>query len=226
MISNFYKRIITSFFLILLLFFGLFYNELSWKVLVLFFLVLCFYEFYYLLNKIFNNRIIFIILTLICVFYLYIFYFLLIKIKIELGEEFILVLIFTCVFSDVGGYIFGKLIGGPKLTSISPNKTISGSFGSIIFTVLGTYTFVLFLNKIDLETISFQFSISFVLWLILMSVCCQIGDLLVSYLKRKAKVKDTGNLLPGHGGILDRVDGILFAIPFGILAHFVIGGIK
>ncbi len=151
--------------------------------------------------------------------YMYLFYFLLTNIRAEFGEVAILILILSCIFSDVGGYVVGKLIGGPKLTNLSPNKTISGAFGSVIFTVLGTYLFILILNEIEKNQLVTEVSIKFIFWLILMSIICQIGDLFISYLKRKANLKDTGNILPGHGGILDRVDGIILAIPFGVLMY-------
>ena len=150
------------------------------------------------------------------------FYFLLIKIKIEFGEEFILILLISCIFSDVGGYIIGNLVGGPKLTKISPNKTISGALGSILFTVVGTTLFILYLQKINNQFNFFISSLLLYLWLVLMSIYCQAGDLFVSYLKRKAKIKNTGNLLPGHGGLLDRLDGILFAVPMGVLTYLII----
>ena len=222
MINNLFKRITTSIFLIILLFTCLFYNEFTWKYLVIFFLLLCFYEFYDLINKINKNKFINLILISLIGLYLYFFYFLLTKIKFEFGETVILILILACIFSDIGGYVTGKLIGGPKLTSLSPNKTISGAFGSILFTVLGTSLFLLFLIKIKQNPIMLEFTTLFYLWLILMSIYCQIGDLLISYMKRRAKVKDTGNILPGHGGILDRVDGILLAIPFGIMTYFIL----
>ena len=220
--TNILKRIITSFFLVLLLFSGLYYSDLSWKILVIFFSIICFYEFNNLFNKIYKKNIYKIIIKLFVIFYLYFFYFLLIKIKIEFGEEFILILLISCIFSDVGGYIIGKLFGGPKLTKISPNKTISGAFGSILFTVVGTTLFILYLQKINNQLIFFKSSLLLYIWLILMSIYCQGGDLFVSYLKRKAKLKNTGNLLPGHGGLLDRLDGILFAVPIGVLTYFII----
>ena len=225
MSKNFYKRTITSLFLIIILSFGLFYNDFSWKTLLIIFLILCFYEFYNLINKIYKNIIFKTILFFFIVLYLYFFYSLLIRLRIEFGEEVILILLISCIFSDIGGYVVGKLIGGPKLTSISPNKTISGALGSIIFTVIGTSSFALFLNKVDEGLIKLEFSFIIFIWLIIMSIFCQFGDLIVSYLKRKANVKDTGNLLPGHGGILDRVDGIIFAIPFGVLAFLILGPI-
>ena len=150
------------------------------------------------------------------------FYFLLIKIKIEFGAEFILILLISCIFSDVGGYIIGNLVGGPKLTKISPNKTISGALGSILFTVVGTTLFILYLHKINNQFNFFISSLLLYLWLVLMSIYCQAGDLFISYLKRKAKIKNTGNLLPGHGGLLDRLDGILFAVPMGVLTYLII----
>jgi phosphatidate cytidylyltransferase len=202
---------------------GLYYNDLSWKALVTIFLILCLYEFYNLLNKIHTNKFFIVILISLIGIYLYIFWFILVRVRIEFGEEAILVLLLSCIFSDIGGYIIGKLVGGPKLTNLSPNKTISGAVGSIFFTAVGTSFFLFFLNKIDINQITFEISITTFIWLILMSIYCQIGDLFVSYLKRKAKVKDTGNILPGHGGILDRVDGIIFAIPFGILSYFLLG---
>ena len=223
MFSNLFKRIITSLILITMLFIGLYYNDFSWKALITIFLIVCFYEFFNLLNKIYTNKLFIIILILFTGIYLYIFYFILIRIKIEFGEEAILVLLLSCFFSDIGGYIIGKLVGGPKLTNLSPNKTISGSVGSIFFTVVGTSLFLFFLNKMDKNQITFEISLKIFIWLILMSIYCQIGDLFVSYLKRRAKVKDTGNILPGHGGILDRVDGIIFAIPLGILSYFLLG---
>ena len=135
----------------------------------------------------------------------------------------ILILIISCIFSDIGGYIVGKSVGGPKLTSISPNKTISGAFGSIIFTIIGTSLFLIYLNNVEENKFELKFSVSFCIWLVVMSILCQLGDLIISYLKRRANIKDTGNILPGHGGILDRVDGIIFAIPIGILIYFFLG---
>ena len=115
-----------------------------------------------------------------------------------------------CIFSDTGGFIIGKLIGGKKLTKISPNKTIAGSIGSFIFSLfpLIFFTYIKefrFHDDIDLINL---FLIS-----LLLSLICQLGDLFVSYFKRKAKVKDTGNILPGHGGLLDRIDGLIFVLP-------------
>tara|TARA_B100001769_G_C22076830_1_gene579950 strand:+ start:507 stop:1184 length:678 start_codon:yes stop_codon:yes gene_type:complete len=222
MSKNFYKRTITSLFLIIILSFGLFYNDFSWKTLLIIFLILCFYEFYNLINKIYKNKILATIFIFLTTLYLFFFYFLLIKTKVEFGEGLILILLSTCIFSDIGGYVVGKLIGGPKLTTISPNKTISGALGSILFTVIGSSSFIMFLNQIDNDPIIFKFSFNIIICFILMSSYCQVGDLFISYLKRKAKVKDTGNLLPGHGGILDRVDGIIFAIPFGIITFLLL----
>ena len=108
----------------------------------------------------------------------------------------------------MGGYVIGKIIGGKKLSKISPNKTISGSIGSFIFSII---PLILFLNfsYLDLE-----FNHNLVLFSLAISLISQLGDLFISYLKRKAKIKDTGKILPGHGGFLDRVDGIIFAVPF------------
>ena len=116
-----------------------------------------------------------------------------------------------CVATDIGGYIFGNLFKGKKLTKISPNKTYSGLIGSY---VLSSLVFFYFYHQ-------FKFSYGFLIFTYLISLVSQIGDLFISYLKRKAKVKNTGNLLPGHGGILDRIDGMIFAIPFGINLLFI-----
>ena len=122
-----------------------------------------------------------------------------------------LFVISICFFSDIGGYVIGRTIGGKKLTKISPNKTISGSIGSFLFSIL---PLLLFYNFDQYE---YSFSINNILFCLLISLVCQLGDLFISYLKRKAKIKDTGFILPGHGGLLDRVDGIIFAVPFAYL---------
>ena len=117
--------------------------------------------------------------------------------------------VLIAILSDIGGLIFGKTFKGKKLTKISPNKTVSVSIGSI---VLSMVLIPIFYNKLiiyDLFTL--------IILTIVISLISQIGDLFISFLKRKAKVKDTSDLLPGHGGLLDRVDGIIFAAPFGVL---------
>ena len=118
-------------------------------------------------------------------------------------------IIIICVASDIGGYIFGKIFKGPKLTSISPNKTFSGSIGSFIMASCSSYFFLnILFNNSFLENIVIGMIISFFV---------QTGDLLFSYLKRKSKIKDTGQILPGHGGLLDRIDGIIFGLPIGLI---------
>ena len=118
-------------------------------------------------------------------------------------------IIFICVTSDIGGYIFGKTFKGPKLTSISPNKTFSGSIGSFLLASATSYFLLnILFNNSFLESLLIGIIISFFV---------QIGDLLFSYLKRKSKIKDTGQILPGHGGLLDRIDGIIFGLPIGLI---------
>ena len=124
---------------------------------------------------------------------------------------FFLYLICICFFTDIGGYVFGKTIGGKKLTTISPNKTISGTVGSFIFSIIPLILFT-YLDYYNLE-----FNLNNFIFCLSISLISQIGDLFISYIKRKANIKDTGKILPGHGGILDRVDGIIFALPFSYL---------
>ena len=125
-------------------------------------------------------------------------------------------ILLVCIFSDVGGYIIGKTIGGKKLTKISPKKTISGSIGSLFFSIIPLFI----LNIYDND--EYLIKIFIFLLCLLISLACHICDLFISYLKMKAKVKDTGNILPGHGGLLDRIDGIILAVPVGIVGLIII----
>ena len=114
----------------------------------------------------------------------------------------IFIILFGCIASDLGGFIFGKIFKGPKLTKISPNKTYSGAIGSLILTIITISLMFLFILKL--------FNYNIILISLIISISCQLGDLVFSYLKRKANIKDTGNFLPGHGRVLDRLDGIFF----------------
>ena len=122
---------------------------------------------------------------------------------------YLLYAILVAILSDIGGLIIGKTFKGKKLTKISPNKTISGSVGSFVFSII----LIPFFYK---DLIEFKFLIIIIITLII-SFISQTGDLFISYMKRKAKVKNTSDMLPGHGGFLDRVDGIIFAIPIGLI---------
>jgi len=124
---------------------------------------------------------------------------------------FFLYIISICFFTDIGGYVFGKIIGGKKLSKISPNKTISGTLGSFILSIVPLILFSN-LNYLDLEL-----NLKNIIFCLLISLISQLGDLFISLIKRKAEIKDTGNLLPGHGGVLDRFDGIIFAVPFSYI---------
>ena len=119
-------------------------------------------------------------------------------------------LLLGCAASDIGGFIFGKVFKGPKLSKISPNKTISGSIGSFLFTgIIFSSLIYYFTNNLSLNIIIIGF---------MTSLICQFGDLFFSFLKRNAKIKDTGNFFPGHGGVLDRIDGLLLGIPVGFFS--------
>jgi len=115
----------------------------------------------------------------------------------------------VAIMSDIGGLVIGKIFKGKKLSKISPNKTISGSLGSFIFSLIIIPFFLKYFDGYNILTI--------ILFTFIISLASQLGDLLVSALKRKAKVKDTSDLLPGHGGVLDRIDSIILAIPVGLL---------
>ncbi len=120
-------------------------------------------------------------------------------------------LILICICTDIGGFIFGKIIGGKKFTKISPNKTYAGIIGSFIIPLIFGYLY----NAIFSEILVLKSNIF--LLIIFISFISQCGDLMISFLKRKAKIKDTGSILPGHGGILDRIDGMLLALPIGLI---------
>jgi len=224
MSQNLLKRIITSIFLLSLLLFIIFSHKNVFIISILIIgLIICI-EANNLFSKLLNNNrskknfsinkfnIKFSLLNIITFCYVF---FILCNLSLEIfrseGEIFFLYLISICFFTDIGGYLFGKIFGGKKLSKISPNKTISGTIGSFILSII-PLIIVLNFNYIELE-----FNLKNIIFCLLISLISQLGDLIISFIKRKAKVKDSGNLLPGHGGILDRVDGIIFAVPFSYI---------
>ena len=203
------KRVLTS--AVLIFFIFLIFKSIYFMVLaLLIFGTISILEFLNLTKKIFKRNVFNVTVNFFYIFFLSIFsisFFYLYN--FQHTKLILFILLAGCVASDIGGYVFGKIFKGPKLTKISPKKTISGALGSLIFSC------VVILSLIYIETNFLNFSI-FIVSLVT-SISCQFGDLFFSFLKRKAKLKDTGNLLPGHGGVLDRLDGIFFGIPFGFL---------
>ena len=124
--------------------------------------------------------------------------------------KFFLFIVTVCIFTDIGGYIFGKIFKGPKLTKISPNKTYAGVFGSFLLSLMAGLIYINYFGKNEITNLDNLFILFSILFISLIS---QIGDLVISYFKRKAKLKDTGKILPGHGGLLDRIDGLVFVMP-------------
>ena len=210
--KNFKNRVYTSLFLLIMV-----YLIFTLKIFLVYSLivlgVIALLEFHNLINKIFKRNIFIFFFNFFFITYMFFFCFLflvfsdLIHLKIL-----ILIILLGCISSDIGGYVIGNFLKGPKLTKISPNKTISGAIGSIVFTYLTIMSLTFYYtNTVNLSILFLSIGIS---------IACQIGDLIFSYIKRKANIKDTSNFLPGHGGILDRLDSILFGLPTGLLLFF------
>ena len=209
------KRIFTSILLLSLLAAMYLYSFIMIIALIIIATVV-WIEFYALISKIFPNnkskdRLLRSLYKMISLLYLSLLVYLIFYIEFFYPnlKLYLLYSVLVAILSDIGGLVFGKTFKGKKLTKISPNKTISGSVGSLIFSLVLIpffYKELIFTNLLILISITLA-----------ISVTSQLGDLFISLLKRKAKVKDTSDLLPGHGGFLDRLDGIIFAIPVGIL---------
>ena len=220
MSSNLKKRIVTSIFLISLLI-GMFFYSYIMIISLIIIAIISWIEFYALISKIIKKnqlmdkffRFFYKFLSL---FYLSGLVYLILAIESEYFnlKVYLLYSVLVSIMSDIGGLVFGKIFKGKKLTKISPNKTISGSIGSFIFSIL----LIPFFYKSQID----QNLLNIFLITIIISLTSQLGDLFISFLKRKAKVKDTSDLLPGHGGVLDRIDGIIFAIPLGLYLFIVV----
>ncbi len=215
MTDNLSNRIFTSVILSAVLLIGLFFHKYLWLILLIISSIICFFEFNNLAKKIWKKKESLIYgVNLISSLYLIFFTYSAFEIYKQ-GVNLIIFLILICIFSDIGGYAIGKTVGGKKLTKISPNKTISGTIGSFIFSFIPIIIF-LFIYKLtksnEFQIYKNEFS-SILYVCLLISLTCQLGDLFISFFKRKAKIKNTGSILPGHGGLLDRIDGIVFAIP-------------
>ena len=211
---NLKKRILTSIILLSSIF--LIFNS---NMILIYFLiilgVLSILEFMQLTKKIVFNKLFLFLLNGFFIFYIFIFNYIFFFFSNVPGLKIILfILLMGCIASDIGGYIFGKIFKGPKLTKISPKKTYSGAAGSIMLTLV--IISLLFLSFIQ------PFNYKIILVGTITSIFCQIGDLFFSLLKRKANLKDTGKILPGHGGILDRLDSIFFGLPIGFLTLIII----
>ena len=202
MLKEIEKRILTSLIIIPITFFIIYKGS----VFFILFLIITFFVSSYEWTKLNKKKeliksfgIIFLILS---------FYFAYL-LRLEQGFKIFLFIILISILTDIGGYVFGKTFKGPKLTKISPKKTYAGLIGSFFLSITGGFFFV---ELTDLKSNLFLYS-----FILIISLVSQIGDLVVSYFKRLAKIKDTGKILPGHGGLLDRIDGIVFAIPFAYI---------
>ena len=195
--SNFLKRIFSSIILIILVYFCIYNGSFYLTSLIIICFFISSYEWFVMSRNRSYSFFGFIYLTLsFLIFY-----------DLSTEVQNLIFVIFICITTDIGGYVFGKILKGPKLTKISPNKTYAGMLGSYILTLIFSPFLV---DHFTVYTISFNkiLIISFVV-----STASQIGDLIISFFKRVSKIKNTGKLIPGHGGLLDRIDGMIFAFP-------------
>ena len=211
--SELFKRSISSLFLMSLIFLCALINDYIFPSILFIIIILSWIEWIKVIEKIRFKKLYRIIHIILFLIYLLIAFVVCFNVFV-IDKYFFLTILMICVFSDVGGYVFGKTFGGKKLTKISPKKTISGSIGSFILSYVGFFLIYLYFG--DLLFVKLQIeALVFIPFFI--SLICQLGDLLISYFKRRAKIKNTGNLIPGHGGLLDRIDGSIFALPIGFI---------
>ena len=210
MTSEFEKRILSSIILIPLSFFFILKGSILFNFFLIIFCLITSYEWYMMTNKkaYHLSGYLFLIYSFYSVYCL----------RNNFGDEslfYFSLIVITCISTDIGGYIFGKIFKGPRLTKISPKKTYSGMIGgyflSIIFICFFYYYSFLFYQELS------TFNIKTLILVILISSISQVGDIIISYFKRQSKVKDTGKIIPGHGGLLDRIDGMIFAFPFSYI---------
>ena len=205
------KRIYSSLIILpITLFFIIQGSVLLLVFLSLFFLATC-YEWFKMNKK--NN-----LVKLFGAIFLFFSFYSAFNIREKSGIDFFIFIILVCIFTDIGGYVFGKIFKGPRLTSISPKKTYAGVIGGFLLSLVAGITYIKFISS---EFLATDYS-RLLFGIFLISLISQIGDLIISYFKRKAKFKDTGKILPGHGGLLDRVDGLIFVMPIIYFSMFVI----
>ena len=203
------KRIISSFILLPAVFYLIIEGSVLFNFFLIIILFLSIYEFFEFKLK--KYLIYFGIIYLLISFYTI---FLFRNANDENSLSYFFIVFITCISTDLGGYLFGKIFKGPKITKISPNKTYSGVLGSYVLVIISIYFFLKIQDLTNFLTINF---LSIVL---IISTISQLGDLLISYFKRKTKIKDSGTIIPGHGGILDRIDGMIFAFPMSYLIFY------
>ncbi len=201
------KRILSSFLLIPLVIFFVFKGGIIFILFILACLIISFYE-WHSISKNKKYQIFGYIFLSLSFFTAY-------KLISYGGDNkhFVFIL-FICILTDIGGYIFGKLFKGPKISKISPKKTYSGMIGSLFFSILIILIIVNFSGVFSNINMT---SINLILLIIIISLVSQIGDFTISYFKRLSKIKNSGKLIPGHGGLLDRIDGMIFAFPFSYI---------
>ena len=205
--NEFLKRIISSIILIPIALFFIIKGSFLFNL----FILICFFITSYEWNMMSKNKSYYLFGFLFLIFSFYTVYKL---IDFNGDNIYFLLIILVCVSTDIGGYIFGKIFKGPKLTKISPKKTYSGMIGGFILSIISVN---LFFNTSYLFMNELKITIDMYIFILLISSVSQIGDIVVSYFKRLSKIKDTGNIIPGHGGLLDRIDGMVFAFPFSYI---------
>ena len=204
--SELLKRTLTSLILLFILVFSTYYSGIYFIIFLISIYIVSFYEVFK------NTKSLLINITSNIVLISALFSFFILRGDTNYSLLITYWILFTTFLSDIGGYFFGKIFKGKKLTKISPNKTYSGSIGSIVLSS-SSLIFIDLVQKFffNLNLINF-FQIKYLLITILISIVCQLGDLYVSFWKRKLNVKNTSNILPGHGGVLDRIDGLIFVL--------------
>ena len=208
--QEFLKRSISSLILILIIIFLIIKGTVFLNLFILLCFLISLYEWHKMKkdNIFYVSGIIFLLLSFYSVFRLT---------NYEVDNSYFLLILTICISTDIGGYIFGKIFKGKKLTKISPNKTYSGMLGSLILSLIFSSLFLELTTNFTYLSLN---SINTLIFILLISIISQTGDIVISYFKRKSKIKNTGNLIPGHGGLLDRIDGMIFAFPFGYFFLF------